>query len=116
MQSYRSLLVWQRAMQLALAVYRGTTDFPKGEQFGLISQMRRAAVSVPSNIAEGKERQSDKDFARFVAMALGSLAELETQLLLSGDLGYLAGPGLQTLLEQADEVGKMLRGLQKTLT
>ncbi len=77
--------------------------------------MRRAAVSIASNIAEGKERQSDRDFSRFLAIALGSLAELETQLLISLRLGYFAEDDLQAITQQADEIGKMLRGLLKTL-
>ena len=99
-----------------MLVYQLLGRFPKNEQYGLISQMQRAAVSIPSNIAEGKERQSDRDFARFIAIALGSLAELETQLLIAQRLGYLNEADLQDTTAQADEIGKMLRSLHKTLS
>lgn len=114
-ETYRSLAVWQKAVDFAVFVYQLLNKFPKHEQYGLISQMQRAVVAIPSNIAEGKERQSDRDFARFIAIALGSLAELETQLFISQRLGYLAESDLQTVTIQADEIGKMLRGLHKTL-
>jgi len=114
-ESYRSLLVWQKSVDFVVLVYRLLGCFPKNEQYGLISQMQRAAVSIPSNIAEGKERQSDRDFARFVTIALGSLAELETQLLIAQRLGYLNETDCQEATAQADEIGKMLRSLRKTL-
>ncbi|MEW5787466.1 MAG: four helix bundle protein [Pseudomonadota bacterium] len=115
MESYRRLLVWQKAMDLAEGIYRLAGSFPQHELYGLTSQIRRAAVSIPSNIAEGRERGSDKDFMRFLGIALGSLAELETQLLLSQRLGYVAEADLQSLVPLADEVGKMLRGLKRSL-
>jgi four helix bundle protein len=114
-ESYRSLSVWQKSVEFAVLVYRLVEKLPKHELYGLCSQMQRAAVSIPSNIAEGKERQSDKDFSRFIAIALGSLAELETQLLISQKLGYLAESDTQEINQQADAIGKMLRGLFKTL-
>lgn len=114
-ETYRSLAVWQKAVDFAVSVYRLLDKLPKHEQFGLISQMQRAVVSIASNIAEGKERQSDRDFSRFVAIALGSLAELETQLLISQRLGYVGEDDLLRVTLQADEIGKMLRGLLKTL-
>jgi four helix bundle protein len=114
-ESCRSLLVWQKAVDFAVLVYRLTGSFPKQEMYGLVSQIQRAAVSIPSNKAEGKERQSDRDFARFIAIALGSLAEVETQLLIAQRLGYLNEADRQSTTEQADEIGKMLRGLHKTL-
>jgi len=86
---FRDLLVWQKSMQLAHAIYRHTSDFPKAEVFGLTGQMRRAAVSVPSNIAEGHGRLSDGSMRVFVAQARGSLFELETQIELASGLGYL---------------------------
>jgi len=106
-ESYRSLLVWQKSVDFVVLVYQLLGRFPKGGQFGLVSQMQRAAVSIPSNIAEGKERQSDRDFARFVAIALGSLAEIETQLLIAKRLDYLDDAGWQEATAQADETGKM---------
>ena len=103
-------------MDFVVLVYQLLGRFPKNEQYGLISQMQRAAVSIPSNIAEGKERQSDRDFARFIAIALGSLAELETQLLIAQRLDYLNEADWQDATAQADEIGKMLRSLHKTLS
>jgi four helix bundle protein len=103
-------------MDFVTLVYQLLGRFPRNEQYGLVGQMQRAAISIPSNIAEGKERQSDRDFARFIAIALGSLAELETQLLIARRLGYLDETGLQEATAQADEIGKMLRSLHKTLT
>jgi four helix bundle protein len=113
--SYRDLKAWQAAMDLVGEVHRLTKGFPREEVYGISMQMRRAAVSVPSNIAEGHARQSTKEFLQFIAIALGSLAELETQLLIAARLGYLEESRLQSPLELADSVGKMLRGLQKSL-
>lgn len=114
-RSYRDLAVWNRAMQLARAVYRATDAFPDNERFGLTNQMRRAAVSVPSNIAEGHARSTTADFLRFVSITLGSLAELETQVFLAIDLGYVEPRTAETLLDDADAVGRMLRKLQLSL-
>ena len=116
MESYRSLLVWQKSVDFAVLIYRLLATFPKHEQYGMISQMQRAAISISSNIAEGKERQSDRDFARFIAIALGSLAELETQLLIAHRLGCLAEHDWNSTEEHAGEIGKMLRGLHKKLS
>jgi len=102
-------------MDLVVQIYRLTERFPAHESYGLVSQMRRAAVSIPSNIAEGRERESERDFARFVSISLGSLGELETQFLLSQRLGYLSEEDGQAFFPLADEVGKMLRGLKKSL-
>ena len=113
--SYRDLKVWQAAMDLVDEVHRLTKGFPREEVYGLSMQMRRAAVSVPSNIAEGHARQSTKEFLQFIAIALGSLAELETQLLIAARLGYLDESRLESPLALADSIGKMLRGLQKSL-
>jgi four helix bundle protein len=115
-KSYRDLKVWQKAMDIAEAVHVHTIEFPKQEIYGLTSQLRRAAVSVPSNIAEGHNRDSTKEFLRFLAIAQGSLAELETQLMLASRFQYLSSDILASLLAQADEVGKMLRGLQHSLS
>ena len=115
-ESYRSLLVWRKSVDFVVLVYRLLGRFPKSEQYGLTSQMQRSAVSIPSNIAEGKERQSDREFARFIAIALGSLAELETQLLIAQSLGYMGDADWQESTSQADETGKMLRSLHKKLS
>ena len=111
MQDFRNLKVWQKAHQLTLAVYQVTAGFPKAESFGLVQQMRRAAASVPTNIAEGTGRGSDADFVRFIWMANGSVKELDYQLLLSFDLGYVPDAEYQSLRTQVDEVKRMLAGL-----
>lgn len=116
MAGYRDLLVWQSAMQIAEDVYRLTENLPKHELFSLTSQLRRAAVSVPSNIAEGHGRNSPKEFNHFLGIALGSLAELETQLLLTVRLKYLDESLITNVLKITDETAKMLKGLQKSLT
>lgn len=107
-QSFKDLLVWQKAMRLAKIVYVLTEELPSKEEFGLKSQMRRAVVSIPSNIAEGRKRGTRKDFIQFLRIANGSLAELETQLLLSQDL-YRSNPA--AILESIQEIGRMLNGL-----
>jgi four helix bundle protein len=103
-------------MTLTKQVYALTSDFPKTEQYGLTSQIRRSAVSIPSNIAEGSARGSTKEFVRFVNIALGSLAELETQLLIAVELKYLESEPLQFIFKETDILGKMLRKLQHRLT
>ena len=103
-------------MQLTRGIYRATASFPDTERFGLTNQMRRAAVSIPSNIAEGHARSTTADFLRFVSITLGSLAELETQVLLAIDLGYLDRSSGDDLLEDTDAVGRMLRKLQMSLS
>jgi four helix bundle protein len=113
MQDFRKLLVWQKSHELVLQVYRISRDFPREELFGLTSQMRRAAVSIPSNIAEGTGRGSDADFARFLIIAMGSSSELEYQLLLSRDLGYVETGTHRTVEAMVKEVKKMLAALIK---
>ena len=113
--SYRQLKVWQLGIQMAQSVYALSQGFPKHELYGLTSQMRRAAVSVPANIAEGHARDSTKEFLHHISIALGSLAEVETMLTIAQNLGYCGGGEVAELLEHSDEEGKMLRGLQKTL-
>ncbi len=108
---FRDLLVWQKAMTLAKNVYLGTAKFPKEEQYGITSQMRRAAVSVPSNIAEGHGRLSDGNLRVFLGQARGSLFELETQIELACNLSYLQANHAKELLELSREVGRMLNGL-----
>jgi four helix bundle protein len=114
-KSYRDLEVWQLAMAFAKQIYLVTTSFPSDERFGLINQMRRASVSVPSNIAEGHARSSTKEFQRYISIAMGSVAELETQTLLSEDLGFLSNDQQQLLMQSLDQIGKMLRGLHRSL-
>lgn len=115
-KSYRDLTVWQDSLKLAIAVYRATNSFPKHELYGLVSQLRRCSVSVPSNIAEGHARTSTKDYLRHVSIALGSLAELETQLILSTELTYLGSSSLRELLTTCDVLGRQLRSLQHSLS
>ena len=108
---YRDLLVWQKAIAWTEALYKSSQDWPADERFGLTSQVRRAAVSVASNIAEGCARRSTGDFVRFLLIARGSLAEAETQLLISERLGYVGAADLEALLGRADEISRMLAGL-----
>ena len=110
MKTHKDLNVWKEAMELAKGVYCLTKDFPKEEIYGLVSQMRRAAVSIPSNIAEGAARNSHKEFIQFLYTSLGSLAELETQLLLSKELGFTKNCEIDGGIEK---VRKMLFGLIK---
>lgn len=110
-ESYRNLIAWRKAKELALDIYLCTRKFPKEEIYCLTSQLRRAAISVPSNIAEGKGRRSRKDFAHFLYQARGSLLELETQLSIARDLEYLDSPTFKNTLDKAEEVGRILNGL-----
>jgi four helix bundle protein len=114
-QSYRDLLVWQKSMVLAKVIYRLTTEFPSEEKFGLISQMRRAAVSVPSNIAEGQARHTTGEFILFISHAEGSLAELDTQLTLAVELGFLAATKTKSSSDAIEELRRMLNGLRRVL-
>lgn len=114
-KSYQDLEVWQRAMKVAQEIYRVTASFPKEEKFGLTNQMRRAAVSIPSNLAEGYARTGPNEFLHFVSIALGSTAELETQIILSGELRFMDDNTKNDLLAQLSTTGKMLRGLQRSL-
>ena len=114
-KSYRDLEVWQLAMALAKQIYVVTASFPSDERFGLINQMRRASVSVPSNIAEGHARASTAEIQRYISIAMGSVAELETQVLLSLDLGFLNPDQQEQLMPKLDQIGKMLRGLHRSL-
>src|SRR5579864_5895777 len=109
--TYEDLRVWRRAMDLILEVYRCTALFPKQEIYGLTSQMRRSAVSVPSNIAEGKGRFSRKELLQFLFHARGSLLELRTQITIARELDYLSSTEGETLTNHADEVGRLLNGL-----
>ena len=114
--SYRDLAVWQRAMELAALVYKLTATLPREEMYGLSSQLQRAAVSIPSNIAEGHARESTKEYLRYLLVSRGSMAELETQLLLCQKLQLLSKEDVEHTLIVSDEIGRMIRGLQKSLT
>lgn len=105
MSGFKELKVWQIGMELVVQVYRATADFPKHEVYGLASQMRRCAVSIPSNIAEGASRNSDKEFMQFLYIANGSLSELDTQLIISHKLGYIAE------ISNFDDALKQLRAM-----
>lgn len=114
-RTFRDLIAWQRAMELARAVYKTTAPMPSVERFGLMMQMRRAAVSIPSNIAEGHARQSRQDYLRFLRIARGSLAELATQMELSFSLQLLPScPQATALLEEVDRILQaLIRGLEQ---
>jgi len=112
LRGYRDLRAWQQAMGLVTEIYRVTRTFPKEEQYGLVSQIRRAAVSVPSNLAEGHGRNSRNEFRQFIGQARGSLSEVETQLEIAKNLGYVKAELADALMEQAEAVGKMLTGLR----
>jgi four helix bundle protein len=111
-RTHKDLDVWNKSMELAEKLYNLTTNFPKDEQYGLISQIRRSAVSIPSNIAEGAARNSNKEFVQFLYIALGSLSEIETQLLLANRLKFIQEA---TLLDDIESIRKMLLGLIKFL-
>lgn len=113
--SFRELRIWQIGMDISEQVYRLTQTFPKQEIYGLSSQMQRAAVSIPSNIAEGHTRDSTKEYLYHLSVSLGSLAELETQLALSVRLHYIDQAKFDLLISQLHELGRMLRGTQKSL-
>lgn len=109
--SFRDLRVWQNSLKLSIAIYRATAEFPKHELYGLGQQMRRAAVSVPSNIAEGKGRRSNREFAQFLYHARGSLLELETQILIARELQYISKEIEKGISAEAEKVGRSLSGL-----
>ncbi|MGC9523051.1 MAG: four helix bundle protein [Anaerolineae bacterium] len=115
-QSHRDLVVWQKAMDLTVAVYRLTANFPRSETYGLTGQVRRAAASVPANIAEGHARSTTKDYAHFLAIAKGSLMETETFVMLFIRLGYLTDEAAASTLALITEISKMLTVLQRRLT
>ncbi len=115
-KSFRDLMVWQRAIDMTTEVYRLTEAFPKAEMYGLISQLRRAAVSVASNIAEGSGRGTRKEFRQFLKMARGSVCEVQTQLVIAGNLGFAAQDRLLHTESAANEVGRMLNGLLQSLS
>jgi four helix bundle protein len=113
--SYRDLIVWQKATALVTEIYRATRDFPREEMFGLTSQLRRSAVSAASNIAEGQGRMSKGEFRQFLGQARGSLIEMETQLVIAGNLGFLTPESVAGLMDRSGEVSRLLHGLIKSL-
>jgi four helix bundle protein len=115
-RSHRDLIVWQKAMDLVVKVYRNTESFPKAETYGLTSQIRRAVTSIPANIAEGQGRRLTKEFVYFLANARGSLWELDTHLETSMRLGFLNSDIHEELQSQMDEVGRMLNGLMRSVS
>jgi four helix bundle protein len=112
---YQELEVWQRAMELVTLVYRLTADFPEREKFGLTNQLRRAAVAVPSNVAEGQGRRTTKDFLSFLSISRGSLQEVETQIEIARRLNYLPDEQASQVLDLAGTVGRLLNGLMSAL-
>jgi four helix bundle protein len=109
--SYKDLIAWQKAMDFTEEIYKATRGFPRDELYGLTSQLRRAAVSIPSNIAEGQGRLTPGEFKQFLGHARGSLLETETQILLCGRLGYISAEETNRLLALSGEVGRILNGL-----
>jgi four helix bundle protein len=114
-QNYKDLVAWQKAMDLVVEIYQTTADFPTGERFGLTNQVRRAAVSIPSNIAEGQGRGPSQDFVRFLCIARGSLQEVETQIILATRLGYLSQDGCDRLSDRIIELAKIINGLIRSI-
>ena len=114
LKNYQELIVWQRAIDLVEDVYRSSRDFPREEIYSLTSQIRRAAVSIPSNIAEGQGRRTTSDFLRHLSIAYGSLSE--TQVLIAGRLKYVAQTRLSVLMDRSAEVGRLLNGLMASLS
>ena len=114
-RNYEGLVVWQKAMDLVVTVYHASKTFPKEELYGLISQIRRAAVSIPSNIAEGQARRTKGEFLNLLSIANGSRAEVETQILLAHRLNYIDKDTTQSILQQSTEIRKLIYGLMKSL-
>jgi len=115
MNKFKELKVWQKAIELVTNIYDRTSDFPKEEIYGLTSQLRRSSVSIPSNIAEGAGRKSNKEFSHFLDIARGSTYELETQLIISRNLDYINNHSCKELTIEIEEIQKMITGLQKKL-
>ncbi|MBX3266681.1 MAG: four helix bundle protein [Acidobacteria bacterium] len=114
-QGYRGLLVWKKSMEIVTATYKLASCFPKEEMYGLTSQIKRAAVSVPSNIAEGQGRNSTKEFVYHLSVAYGSLMELETQIQIAANLGFVDGKAVEPLFSMTGEVGRMINGLSRSI-
>ena len=114
-RTHRDLDVWKKSIDLVTLIYKYTAEYPKDEIYGLTSQIRRCAVSIPSNIAEGSARTTKKDFSHFLAIALGSVAELETQLIISRNLNYLPEAVLDELMPELISIRRMTLGLRKSI-
>ena len=114
-RDFKDLIVWQKSMTLASEIYQLAKKLPKEELFALSNQMRRAAISIPSNIAEGQGRNSSKEYIQFLAIAKGSKAELETQLLLCVRINYLENADIESAISLINEIGKMLNALQNSI-
>lgn len=115
MKSHKDLIVWQNGIRLVTEIYNLTKNFPKEELYGLATQMRRSAISIPSNIAEGSARNHNKEFIQFLYVALGSCAELETQLIISLNLGFINNETLESFMEKIKDIRNMLIGLIKSV-
>lgn len=116
MHRFKELEVWKQSRTFCSDIYAVTSSFPDAEKFGLTNQLRRAAVSIPCNIAEGASRSSNKDFSRFLEIAIGSANEVETQLLIASDLGFISQNMLEPLLYKIDSIVKMISRLKATLS
>ncbi|MEO1007645.1 MAG: four helix bundle protein [Planctomycetota bacterium] len=114
-RSFEDLQAWKLSVSLTTRVYRATAAFPSDERFGLVSQMRRSAVAVPSNIAEGWGRGQTRDYARFIRVARGSAYELQTQLLISSELGFVAAVDFEDLMSDVQQVGRVVSGLLRSI-
>jgi len=114
-KNYRELIVWQKSMDLVELVYQTTGQFPKEELYGLTSQVRRSVVSIPSNIAEGQARKSTQEFLRFLSIAHGSRAEMETQIILANRLKYIGDHFSEQILGKSEEISRLLNGLMNSL-
>ena len=115
MHRFKDLKFWQLSREFCKDIYDTTSSFPENERFGLVSQLRRASISIPSNIAEGASRKTNKEFSRFLSISLGSCYEIETQLLISNDLGFLEKNVLLKLLEKLNQIVKMMSRFNSTL-
>ncbi|HLA95706.1 MAG TPA: four helix bundle protein [Pyrinomonadaceae bacterium] len=115
MRPHEKLDVWKKAIEMVTLVYEITKQFPADERFGLTSQIRRAAVSIPANIAEGAARQTDKEFCQFLAISQGSSSELETELLIAKNLGYIQSDDYEHIYQEINTIARMLVGLSKTV-
>ncbi len=115
MHQFKELVIWKKSRAFCTEIYSITSSFPNDEKFGITNQLRRASVSITSNIAEGSSRNSNKDFSRFLEIAIGSAYEIETQLLIASDLGFLKSNKSETLIEQLEEIIKMISKFSSTL-
>jgi len=116
METHKDLLVWQKSIAFVTAIYNLTKSFPKEELYCIVSQIRRAAVSIPSNMAEGCARRNTREYIQFLYVSLGSAAELETQLIISSNLGYINENDNQNILKNLEEIIRMITGLIKSLS